>query len=142
MVAKDDKAAIATWQIISKQIADLLFERISTIYCGWQNNFSFINQNKPPLTQNHIYKNTLLDRIVIGQRLGNLFKNPLAQEYLTDPLMNNLSELVSKSESLDERAKSYYLKSEKFNNKIIIASQLREAPAMGAGIDAFRNFKF
>lgn len=138
--ACDDKAAITTWQTISKSLADLLFERISTIFNGWQNNFSFINKNKPQIISNHIYKNTLLDRILIGQRLGKIFQNPLAQEYIVEPLMNNLSELVSKSESLNERAKSHYLKSGKFDNKIIIVSQLREAPALGAGIDAFRNF--
>ena len=140
--ASDDKAAIATWQTVSSRLADLLFERISTIYSGWQNNFSFINQNKSPLILSHGYTNSLLDRIIIGQRLSEIFRNPLAQEHLIEPLNNNLTELVNKSESLDERAKSHYLKDGKFDNKIIITSQLREAPALGAGIDAFRNFKF
>ena len=76
----------------------------------------------------------------MGQRLGKLFQNPLAQKYLVEPLMNNLSGLVSKSKFLDECAKSHYLKDGKFDNKIIIASQLHEAPALGAGIDAWQNF--
>ncbi|MCK4903617.1 MAG: ROK family protein [Candidatus Marinimicrobia bacterium] len=138
----NDTEAITTWQTVSKNLANLLFERISTIYCGSQNNYSFINHSKPLLDSNHIYKNILLDRIVIGQRLGKLFQNPLAQKYLIEPLIKKLSELISKSEFLDERAKSHYLKSGKFDNKIIIVSQLREAPALGAGIDAFINFKF
>ncbi len=142
LAAKDDKVAIATWQTVSKRLADLLFERITTIYRGWQNNFSFIDQNRTPLDSNHTFKKTLLDRIVVGQRLGFLFKSPLAQKYLIEPLIYILSELISKSNSLDEHAKSYYLKDGKFDNKIIIASQLREAPALGAGIEAFRNFKF
>ena len=66
----------------------------------------------------------------------------MAQKYLIEPLIKKLSELISKSEFLDEHAKSHYLKSGKFDNKIIIVSQLREAPALGAGIDAFINFKF
>ncbi len=136
----DDKAAIATWQTVSSRLADLLFERISTIYSGWQNYFSFIDINKQPLISNHKYKNTLLDRIVIGQRLGNVFQHSIAQKYLIKPLNNNLTELISKSELLDEHAKSHYLKSGKFDNKIIIASQLREAPALGAGIDAWQNY--
>ncbi|GAJ18497.1 unnamed protein product, partial [marine sediment metagenome] len=49
LAAKDDKVAIATWQTVSKRLADLLFERITTIYRGWQNNFSFIDQNRTPL---------------------------------------------------------------------------------------------
>ena len=141
LATKNDKGAIATWQIVSKRLADILFERISTIYYGSQNNYSFIKHNKPPLTQNHIYKNTLLSRIVIGQRLGKLFQVPLAQEYLIKPLLNSLAELISISKFLDERAKAHYLKDGKFDNKIIIASQLREAPALGAGIDAYQNMK-
>jgi predicted NBD/HSP70 family sugar kinase len=141
LATKNDKGAITTWQIVSKRLADILFERISTIYYGSQNNYSFINHNKPPLTQNHIYKNTLLSRIVIGQRLGKLFQVPLAQEYLIKPLLNSLAELISISKFLDERAKAHYLKDGKFDNKIIIASQLREAPALGAGIDAYQNMK-
>jgi len=141
LAGEDDKTAIATWQTVSKNLADLIIERISTIYCGWQNQFSFINQNKQSLTHSHIYKNTLLDRIVIGQRLGKLFQIPLTQEYFIEPLLNNLAELINTSKFLDERAKSHYLKDSKFDNKIIFASQLREAPALGAGIDVFRNFK-
>ena len=140
LAAKDDRAAIATWQTVNKSLADLLFERITTIFCGWQNNFSFIDTNKPPLISNHIYKNTLLDRIVIGQRLGKLFQNPLAQEYFFEPLIKKLSELIKHTEYLDENAKSHYLKSGEFDNKIIIASQLREAPALGAGIDAWQSY--
>jgi hypothetical protein len=140
LVNNNDKAAITTWQTISKNLADLFFERICTIYCGWQNPFSFLNKNKPLLSSNHTFNNTLLDKIVIGQRLGELFDNPFAQENLIKPLMNYLSKLVSNSKSLDERAKSHYLKSGKFDNKIIIASELREAPALGAGINAWKNF--
>ena len=140
LAAVHDESAINTWQTVSKNLADLIFERISTIFCGSQNNYSFINPNKPPLDSNHIYKNTLLDRIVLGQRLGNLFQNPLAQKFLVEPLLNNLSELISTSKSLDRRAKSHYLKDCKFDNDIIITSQLREAPALGAGIDAFVKF--
>ncbi len=141
LAGNNDKAANAIWQTVTKSLGDLLFERISTIYSGWQDNFSFISKDKLPLISSHIYKNTLLDKIIIGQRLGTILATPLAREYLVKPLLNKLSELVNKSESLNESAKSHYLKSGKFDSKIIIASHLKEAPALGAGIDAFRNFK-
>ncbi len=137
---EEDKSAIATWQLVSKRVADLLFERISTIYCGSQNNFSFINQNKQLLDSNHTFKNTLLDRIIIGQRFGYVFQNPLAQRYLIKPLINNLTKLISTSNFLDERAKAHYLNDSKFGGNIIFASQLREAPTLGAGIDAWQIF--
>ena len=136
-----EKEAVNTWQIVSIKIAELLFERISTIYTGWQNNFSFINQNKQPISPNHQYEKTLLDRIIIGQRLGTILSDPMATAYFIEPLKKNLSELISKSNSLDNHAKSHYLDNGKFNYQIIMPSQLREAPALGAGIDAFRNYK-
>lgn len=137
----DEKEAVETWQIVNIKIAELLFERISTIYSGWQNNFSFINQNKQPISPNHQYEKTLLDRIIIGQRLGTILSDPIAITYFLEPLKKNLSELISKSNSLDDHAKSHYLDNSKFNHQIIMPSQLHEAPALGAGIDAFRNFK-
>ena len=141
LATKDDTSAIATWKTISKNSANLLFERITTIYSGWQNQFSFINKNKPLLSSSLTFKNILLDKIVIGQRLGKIFNNPLSLEYLVKPLLNDLSELVNKSKILDERAKSHYLKSGIFDKKILVASELRDAPALGAGIDAYVNYK-
>ncbi len=140
LAASDDKAAIATWQTVSKKLAELLFERINTIYCGWENNFSFVDHDKLPLISIHTYINTLLDKIIIGQRLGKILGFPTAKEYFVDPLINYLSELVNTNDYLYDRAKSHYIKSGKFDSKIIIASQLNEAPALGAGIDAFRNY--
>jgi len=136
-----EKEALQTWEIVIENLSLLILERITTIYRGWQNNYSFINPNKPPLDSNHTFKNALLDRIVIGQRLGILFQNPLAQEYLIESLLNNLAELISTSIFLDERAKLHYLKDSKFDNDIIVTSQLREAPALGAGIDTYKNMK-
>lgn len=137
----DEKEAIDTWQLVSKKIAELLFERITTIYSGWQNNFSFVNPNRQSINPTHQYKNTLLDRIVIGQRLGAILSDSIATIYFLKPLKKNLSGLISKSDSLDDSAKSHYLDNGKFNDQIIVPSQLREAPALGAGINAFRNFK-
>ncbi|MEE9572234.1 MAG: hypothetical protein V3W20_04230 [Candidatus Neomarinimicrobiota bacterium] len=138
--ANNDKTAIETWQTVSKKLAELLFERISTIFYGWENNFSFVNHDKLPLISTHIYINTLLDKIIISQRLGEIFCSSIAKEYFVDPLINYLSELINTSDSLSDRAKAHYIKSGNFDSNIIIASELIEAPALGAGIDAFKNF--
>jgi len=140
LAEKDDRIAIATWQTVSRNLANLLFERISTVYSGWQNNFSFINPNRDKLSSNHHFKGTLLERIVIGQRLGDIIKMKPAQKIIVKPILNHLSQLIKESKLLDEHAKLHYLKSCKFDNKLIITSQLREAPALGAGIDAWQSF--
>ncbi len=132
--------ALTTWEIVTKNIAELIFERISTIYSGWQNNFEFINLNREELDSNHKFRGTLFDRIVIGQRLGNVFKNKSAHSIIVEPLLNHLSELIENSVSLNDSAKSYYLTNGQFKNNIIVTSQLREAPALGAGIDAWNNY--
>jgi len=137
----DEKSAIKTWQIVSKKLAKLLFERIFTIYNGSQNIFSFINPNRKNLDSNHNFRRTLLNRIIIGQRLGNVFQTKSAQEIIIKPLIKYLSQLIKESNSLDSIAKSHYLLDDKFNKNILVASELREAPELGAGINAFKNYK-
>ena len=137
---KNDKTAITTWQTVSKYLADLIFERISTIYSGWQNNFSFINPNRKKLESNHFYIGTLLDRIVIGQRLGDTIRMKTAQKIIVKPILNHLSQLIKESKTLDDAAKLHYLKNDTFNSEILTTSELREAPALGAGIDAWQSF--
>ena len=137
---KNDNAAITTWQTVSKYLADLIFERISTIYSGWQNNFSFINPNRKKLKSNHFYIGTLLDRIVIGQRLGDTIRMKTAQKIIVKPILNHLSQLIKESKTLDDAAKLHYLKNDTFNSEILTSSELREAPALGAGIDAWQSF--
>ena len=51
-----EKGAIITWEIVSKNISELIYERISTIFSGWQNNFLFINPNREILESNHNFK--------------------------------------------------------------------------------------
>ena len=55
------------------------------------------------------------------------------------PVINELSSLLSKSTCLDEKAKCHYLHGNKFNYERLILSPIREAPALGAAINAFLN---
>lgn len=135
-----EKSAIETWKIVSKNIAELIYERISTIYSGWKNNFSFINPNRENLKSNHNFKGTLLDKIVIGQRLGETIKMKLADEIIVKPILKHLSCFIYESDSLDDSAKSYYLKNGNIRSELFTTSELREAPALGAGIDAWNNY--
>jgi len=132
--------AINTWKIVNQKIAELLYERISNLYSGWQNNFKFLNPERSQLEKNQKYKGTLLDKIVIGQRLGNLFKMESAKDIIVNPILNNLTQLITDSNILDDKAKSHYLVNNHFNKDIITTSNLREAPALGAGIEAWNNY--
>ncbi len=126
-----DQAARETIEEVSLNIAALLFERIVTLYKGWQNRFAFVNPNRPALSASHPYLGGLFERIIIGQRLGELFGSPAGKKTVRQPALNQLSKLIATS-SLPDKAKSHYANLE----EIIVPSRLREAPALGAGIDA------
>jgi len=133
-LAKDgDKAAIKTYQIVNQNLALLLYERIVTLNKGWHKLFDFVNPNKPELTQEHPYRKKVFDVIVIGQRLGELFDYKTGAEIVKKPVLDMLNDLIQNSDILSDNVKSHYQNPD----NIIKTSKLREAPALGAGIDAF-----
>ena len=73
-----------------------------------------------------ILKETLLDKIVIGQRLGETFKMILAEKIIIKPILNYLSNLVNESNFLDDSAKSHYLENGAFKRELITASELEK----------------
>lgn len=135
----EDKAAIDTINDVSMYIATLLYERITTIYSGWSGLFSFVNPSRETPEKNHEYSGILLDRIIVGQRLGDLLNDSKETPLLWDQIIERLSELVNRNHN--SRFKQYYLQDRKFKEEIIAISKLREAPAIGAGVDAFLTYK-
>jgi predicted NBD/HSP70 family sugar kinase len=133
-------AATQTMQTLATQLALLLYERITTLYCGWQDFFSFVNPKRPAVHANHPFQGNLFDRLVIGQRLSELMRSRAGQTVLTQPLIDNLSKLIDASQCLDERAKTHYLHGSVFRNERLVLSTLREAAALGAAIDAYKSF--
>lgn len=137
LAAQGDKNAAETYRLIVKNLALLIYERITTLYAGWQDIFEFVNPAKPNLQGNHPFTGTLLEEIIIGQRLGDLLESKDGRVIIKTPLIEELSGLIQKSQVLDDAAKEHYSKTD----KILVNSLLREAPALGAGIDAFFNYK-
>ena len=137
-MAKDsDNNAIKTFNLIAENLAILLYERITTIFAGWQEMLTFINPNKPELIKDHPFRNHVFDRIIIGQRLGELFASDTGYSILKQPVLDKLDQFIQQSNSLDDNAKKHYKKL----NAIIQVSKLRAAPALGAGINAYLNWK-
>jgi len=134
-----DKAALETINEVSDNIARLLFERISTLYSGYSGLFEFINPAKPALDTNHPFRGTLLDRIVIGQRLGDLLEESKSTSLLWKNILNNLKQMIIEVD--DEKLISHYIKNGLFDKNIIKISGLREAPAIGAAVDAYLSYK-
>lgn len=133
LAAAGEKAALETFDRVAVNIADLLFERIVTLYAGWQKRFAFVNPNKPEPVTEHKYQGTLLERIIIGQRLGQLFDSANGARFLKKPVLQKLSERIEKDDHLKAEAKAHY----NDVSALVFTSKLREAPAIGAGIDAY-----
>jgi len=136
-----DPLARDTFEKVAKYLALLLYERITTLYAGWQGIFDFVNPNRPVPNIQHSYHSSLFDNIIIGQRLGDMLRESKNDSVLWQPFIQSLNLLICESSVLDDKAKNHYSMNDSFDEKWIVFSNLREAPALGAGIDAYLNFK-
>ena len=84
--------------------------------------------------------NMVFDRLVIGQRLGDLMNTRSGKKVLTEPFLKRLSQMIADSSCLAESAKKHYLQGSILKEDRFVISSLREAPALGAGIAAFQKF--
>ena len=116
---------------IGKVLGSLLFERISTIYSGWNNQFKVGRI----LQANHSYINTLLDRIVIGQRLSQFLQSEDGDLIY----QSMIGELKDKCLNAAVAISNYYIVDGEFNNDIIVMSNLRAAPIIGLGAKVWMN---
>ena len=132
-----DKAAIETFIVLSDYLAQLIFSRITTLAYGWQKDFEFVNPTKPALSQSHDYLDSVFEKIILGQRLGDLYSSVRAKTILKKALLEKLINLIKTNNMLNPKIKAHY----SMLDKIITVSKLREAPALGAGIDAFLNYQ-
>ncbi|MCH7612033.1 MAG: hypothetical protein IIB95_13380 [Candidatus Marinimicrobia bacterium] len=131
-----EEPALKTFVDVSLNLAELLFERIETIFSGWSGRFGMINPNREIPSSEHPFLGTILDRIIVGQRLGTLLESSKGFGILWEPLIYQLGNLIKQSDRLDTKAKSAYLVNSQLNSNLIQISTLIDAPALGAGIDA------
>ena len=110
---------------IGKIISELLFERISTIYSGWNNQY----QIDRSIISTHPYMNILLDQIIIGQRLSTYLQSKIGSN-IYNSIVSGLKNQCSKANPI---IKAHFIKNENFISKRILLSELREAPIIGMG---------
>ncbi len=131
-----EKCAIYTFQDVSTNLAELIFERIETIFSGWTGRFGLVNTARECPSSNHPFLGAVIERIIIGQRLGILLNNSKGMGLFWEPLIAHIARKVKDSFNLNSKVKSVYLKNGELNPDLIHVSTLRDAPALGAGIDA------
>ncbi len=137
---RGDSRAKETFEKVAKYLALLIYERITTLFAGWQGLFRFLNPNRPEPEVQHPYHGSVFDTIIIGQRLGEMLKQSGNDTILWQPFRKYLNMLICESAVLDEKAKAHYCTDGCFREERLAVSQLREAPALGAGIDAYLTY--
>ena len=131
----NDQQAKETLAETGKNLGKLFFERIETIACGWQKRFNFINPERKDLIPEHDYLGTCLDQGIIGQRLGELLSRDIGSRIIRQELENTIFFMMANTDHLPRTFKS------NFNPKTFFRiSNLRDAPALGAGISAWKTF--
>lgn len=132
---KGDVLAESVLEGASLVLAELIFERMNTIKNG-RADVPHRGQAYLELRGDHPYRGTLLDRIVIGQRVGNMYDEPRFADAFKRKLDRCLTRLILNSD--DAELREHYLAGDKICPGRLVASRLREAPAIGAAIDAVR----
>jgi len=135
---KGDLYASSVMTIASQLLAELLFERIYTIKNG-REELSYRGEAYLNLDKNHPFKGTLLDRMIIGQRVGRIYGNKQFENVLRKPTENILVKMIQ--EFGDDDMKNHYLSKGRIKTGVIMSSNLRAAPAIGAAIDAYHYYK-
>ncbi len=135
--AAGEMSAIQTFERVAENLALLFLERVTTLYTGWQNIFSFVNAGKPALSPKHPYNGSRFERILVGQRLGELFDSENGCTFLKNPALDRFRAMLEEQRDLPQEIKDHYSDT----GTVFRTSQLREAPAIGAGIDAFLSLK-
>lgn len=136
-----DVAAKEILEKVAKYLALLIYERITTLFAGWQGLFEFLNPNRAVPKKSHPYRNFLFDNIIIGQRLGDLLRESKNDHVLWKLFIHSLSMLINEASIIDDSTRLHYCPNGQFSEERIVFSKLREAPALGAGIDAFLSYK-
>ncbi|HDR05022.1 MAG TPA: ROK family protein [Candidatus Marinimicrobia bacterium] len=134
-----DEAAKKVFADVATYLGRLLFERMQTLWSGWKGNFEFVNPAKPALESAHPYHQTFLEKLIIGQRLGDLMAESIGKDILWEPVMETINAEFAKVS--DAKFKNAYLCCDSFRQSQIFISKLREAPALGAGVDAWLTHK-
>jgi len=136
-----ENAAVLTLHKVARYLALIIYERITTLFAGWQGYFQFNNSARVIPLSKHKYQGCLLDKIIFGQRLSEIFEKTKYYPILARPFYQSLSLLLNESAVLGEEARQHYCRQGNFKEELIVNSNLREAPALGAGIDAYLKYK-
>ncbi len=133
-----DRAARETVRIAGSRLAQILAERIETLAAGSSGGIGFVNPARAALRSDHPYLGERFDRLVLGQRLGEVWADPEAGAVYRESTLPALAERIVGCGRIGTEIKAHYPDAQgRFREERLVASSLREAPALGAAAAAW-----
>jgi hypothetical protein len=133
-----EPAARRTVELAGARLAAVIADRIETVYGGDSGRTQFVNEAHPALEPDHPWRGTVLERVVLGQRLAQAWADPASGAAYRDAVLPLLARRLLGSERLDDAARDLLLEEDgTMQGGRIVASLLREAPALGAAAAAW-----
>lgn len=135
--------AVAWMDTAALVLAELIFERLWTIKNG-RTDAPHRGEAYEKLVPEHEYRGLPLDRVVIGQRVGQIYGDADYYAVFRDKLDGCLAALIGTSNDA-EMAEAYLSRSAgppspaRLKSGLIQPSKLRAAPALGAAVAAVRT---
>ena len=131
--AANEPLAVAWMNTAALVLAELIFERMETIRNGRKES-PHRGEAYLSLDRAHQFRGTLLDRVIIGQRLGQIYADTRFRAVLAERMDAYLAAFIAESGNAEMRAR--YLEGGRLRPGFLCASKLRAAPALGAAIAA------
>jgi hypothetical protein len=125
--------AQATMQTAAMVLAELLYERLWTIAHG-RKPLPHRGEAYLALEEKHPYTCTMLERLIIGQRLGAVYADPRYRAVFSEPLDACLAAMIQLSG--DQQLMAHCLEGGQLKPGLVQGSTLRAAPAIGAAVAA------
>jgi len=139
--AAGEPLAVAWMNTAALVLAELIFERMETIKNG-REEAPHRGEGYLNLDRSHEYRGTLLDRVIVGQRLGQIYADDSVGAAFGENVDAYLAAFIAESGDAEMRAR--YLEGNRLRPGFVRPSNLRAAPALGAAIaavHALRNTK-
>ena len=133
--AQGDGLAAAWLATAAWLLAELICERLCTVHSG-RAPAAFRGAAYAALDPRHAYRGVVLERVVIGQRIGQIFAAPQYRALFAAPLERRLADFLARYAAPDMVA-AWLDADGRLREGRLCASRLRAAPALGAAIAAY-----
>jgi len=136
--ARGEPLALAWMDTVALVLADLIVERLRTIKNG-RCEAPHRGPAYAALRVDHPFAGTCLDRVIIGQRIGQVYDDARFRAALADRLDAYVAAFIKQSGDTELTAR--YVDGDRLKPGFLRASRLRAAPALGAAVAAVQAYR-